>query len=47
MKKIQPIQMWVNGTIQTATTLNAYGVGFQFGVSATIYYSITNEEGVQ
>jgi hypothetical protein len=47
MKKIKPIQIWVNGIIQTATTLNAYGVGLQFGVSATIYYSITNEEGMQ
>jgi hypothetical protein len=47
MKKIKPIQIWVNGIIQTATTLNAYGVGLQFGVSATIYYSITNEEGIQ
>jgi hypothetical protein len=47
MKKIKPVQMWVNGIIQTATTLNAYGVGFQFGVSANIYYSLTNEEGIQ
>ena len=40
MKKIQPIQVWTNGQVQSATWLNAYVINDNLKDSATFYYSV-------
>lgn len=44
MKKIQPIQSWVNGKSVQATILNAYAINVALGVSATFYYNLVDSD---
>jgi len=48
MKTIQPISIWINGSVKQAKILNAYGTNVILGTSATFYYSLSAEtnEGV-
>ena len=43
MKQIETIQIWDNGTNQSAEILNAYAVNVTLGVSATFYYSLLSD----
>jgi len=40
MKAIQPIQIWVNGSLQTGNFINAYIIHDNLQDSATFYWSI-------
>lgn len=40
MKTIEPIQIWDNGQIKTASVLNAYAVNVSLNKDATFYYSL-------
>jgi hypothetical protein len=43
MKKIEPVSIWDNGTIQEAKILNAYAVNVTLSTSATFYYQLFAE----
>lgn len=43
MKKISPIQSWLNGQSVTATILNSYASNVILGISATFYYGLLDE----
>jgi hypothetical protein len=43
MKTIEAVSIWDNGTIQTATVLNAYAVNVTLNTSATFYYSLMSK----
>jgi hypothetical protein len=43
MKKIQPIQLWVNGSIQTATMLNLSISFDDLLTSCTFFYQLIEE----
>jgi hypothetical protein len=40
MKAIQPIQIWVNGSLQTGNFINAYIIHDNLQDSATFYWAI-------
>jgi hypothetical protein len=40
MKAIQPVQIWVNGSVQTGNFINAYIINDNLQDSATFYWSI-------
>jgi hypothetical protein len=40
MKAIQPVQIWVNGSLQTGTWINAYIINDNLQDSATFYWAI-------
>jgi hypothetical protein len=44
MKQIQPIQIWVNGSVQTGNFINAYIIYDNLLDSATFYWSIFTAE---
>ncbi len=44
MKQIQPISIWDKGKNKQADILNAFAVNVTLGVSATFYYTISNEQ---
>ena len=44
MKQIQPIQIWVNGSVQTGNYINAYIINDNLQDSATFYWSIFTAE---
>lgn len=50
-KKIQPVNVWVNGQVKVAEYLDTYGIQLTLGVSSTFSYSlstkIVNIEGVE
>ena len=43
MKTIEPIQIWVNGTQDEGTILNAYCINDNLSTSGTFYYSILSD----
>jgi hypothetical protein len=43
MKTIEPILIWVNGTQDEGTILNAYCINDNLSTSATFYYQILSE----
>lgn len=43
MKQITPISIWDAGQNKQADILNAFAVNVTLGVSATFYYTISNE----
>jgi len=43
MKTIEPIQIWVNGTQDEGTILNAYCINDNLSTSGTFYYQIFSE----
>jgi hypothetical protein len=43
MKQIQPVQIWVNGSLQTGTYINAYIINDNLLDSATFYWSIWSD----
>ena len=43
MKTIEPVQIWVNGTQDEGTILNAYCINDNLSTSATFYYSILSD----
>ena len=47
MKTIQPIQIWSNGQLKTASIFNSYGIHNSLGVSSRFFYSlmVQNEDG--
>ena len=47
MKKIEPIQIWQNGTTKTATQLQVQGTSVTLGSSASFYWQLLTEEGHQ
>ena len=47
MKKIEPIQIWQNGTTKTATQLQVQGTSVALGSSASFYWQLLTEEGHQ
>ena len=44
MKQIQPISIWDKGKNKEADILNAFGDRLNLGLSATFYYTISNEQ---
>lgn len=44
MKQIQPISIWDKGQTKQAHILNAFGDRLNLGLSATFYYTISNEQ---
>jgi hypothetical protein len=44
MKQIQPIQIWVNGSVQTGNYINAYIINDNLQDSATFYWAIFSAE---
>jgi hypothetical protein len=44
MKQIQPISTWDKGQNKQADILNAFAVNVTLGLSATFYYTISNEQ---
>jgi hypothetical protein len=44
MKTIEPIFIWVNGTQDEGTILNAYCINDNLSTSGTFYYSILSSE---
>ena len=40
MKQIQPIQIWVNGSVQTGNYINAYIINDNLQDNATFYWAI-------
>ena len=44
MKKIEPIQSWINGQSVTATIFNMYVIGGVLGSSASFYYSLLDSD---
>ena len=47
MKQIQPFQIWVNGSLKTATLLNAYIIYDNLSDSAQFYWSLCDEDLAQ
>jgi len=44
MKTITPISIWDNGQNKQADILNAFAVNVTLGISATFYYTLSNEQ---
>jgi hypothetical protein len=44
MKAIQPVQIWVNGSVQTGNFINAYIINDNLQDSATFYWAIFTSE---
>jgi hypothetical protein len=44
MKQIKPISIWDKGQNKQADILNAFAVNVNLGLSATFYYTISNEQ---
>jgi hypothetical protein len=44
MKQIQPIQIWVSGSVQTGNYINAYIINDNLQDSATFYWAIFSAE---
>lgn len=40
MKQIEPVQIWVNGSVQTGTWINAYIINDNLESFATFYWAI-------
>lgn len=40
MKQIEPVQIWVNGSVQTGSWINAYIINDNLQDSATFYWAI-------
>ena len=40
MKQIEPVQIWVNGSVQTGSWINAYIINDNLFDSATFYWAI-------
>ena len=47
MKKIEPIDIWQNGTTKTANQLQVQGTSVTLGQSASFYWQLLTEEGHQ
>ena len=47
MKQIQPFQIWVNGSLKTATLLNAYVIHDNLSDSAQFYWSLSDADLAQ
>jgi hypothetical protein len=46
MKQIQPVQIWVNGSVETGSWINAYIINDNLLNSGTFYWAIyTSETG--
>ena len=44
MKQIQPVQIWVNGSVETGSWINAYIINDNLQDSATFYWAIFTAE---
>jgi len=44
MKAIQPVQIWVNGSVQTGSWINAYIINDNLQSFATFYWAIFSAE---
>jgi hypothetical protein len=44
MKQIEPIQIWVNGQLQTGSWINAYIINDNLKDNATFYWGIFSSE---
>ena len=44
MKQIQPVQIWVNGSVETGSWINAYIINDNLQNSATFYWAIYTAE---
>jgi hypothetical protein len=47
MKQIQPIQIWVNGSLQTATVFNLIIINDNLLNSATFYWQLLDADAVK
>ena len=47
MKEIQPLDIWQNGSIKTATHLYVQGTSVTLGESASFFWQLRNDEGQQ
>jgi hypothetical protein len=47
MKQIQPIQIWVNGSLQTATVFNLIIINDNLLNSATFYWQLLDADSVK
>lgn len=47
MKKIEPIDIWQNGTTKTATQLQVQGTSVTLGQSASFFWQLLTEKGHQ
>ena len=47
MKQIEPISIWQNGSIRTATHLQVQGTSVTLNESASFYWQLITEEGHQ
>jgi hypothetical protein len=47
MKQIQPIQIWVNGSLQTATVFNLIIINDNLSNSATFYWQLLDSAEVK
>ena len=47
MKQIQPIQIWVNGSLQTATVFNLIIINDNLTNSATFYWQLLDADAVK
>ena len=44
MKQIQPVQIWINGSVETGSWINAYIINDNLQDSATFYWAIFTAE---
>lgn len=47
MKQIQPIQIWVNGSLQTATVFNLIIINDNLSNSATFYWQLLDSAEIK
>jgi hypothetical protein len=49
MKQIEPVQIWINGSVQTGNFINAYIINDNLKDSATFYWAIftSDTDGIQ
>ena len=47
MKQIQPISIWANGVNSQATQLSLTIINDNLSTSATLYYQLLTEDGIQ
>jgi len=47
MKKIEPIDVWQNGTTKTAVKLQAQGTNVTLGSSASFYWKLLTKDNIQ
>jgi len=47
MKEIQPVSIWYNGQIESATIFNMYSINDNLSTNCTFYYQLFNAINIQ